>query len=241
MTMRAVVFEDDQLLAAGAAATIAVMIKSIASEVGRRVTLGLAGGSSPQATYERLRWEPVPWHDVTLWLSDERWVPYDHEDSNGAMAAATLADHVDARFLRPRFTEYMTPEDSAAFYESELRHLHADGRPDIVLLGMGTDGHTASLFPGTAALDERRRWFVHNEVPQLATVRLTATAEIIGSAHTVMVLTSGLSKREMVKTAFEGEPGQVPIQLLRNVRGDVVWMIDRAAADGLESTDYQTG
>jgi len=230
--MRVNVFPTADELAAGAAGAIANAIKE---SPGARVSVGLAGGSTPRATYEHLRWEPVPWDGVDLWLSDERWVPHDHEDSNGLMAATALVDHVGARFVRPRWSEYLTAMDSAAFYEAELRRFIPGGRSDIVLLGMGADGHTASLFPDTRALDEHRRWFVHNEVPQLDTWRLTATPPMINRARTVLVLTAGESKADVLATALEGPDGSVPIQLLRHAVGEVVWMVDEAAASSLSS------
>lgn len=234
--MTALVFPDSDALAVGAASAIARALKSAP---GPRASVGLAGGSTPRATYNQLRWHPVDWETVDLWLSDERWVAHDHEDSNGFMAATTLVDHIDARFYRPRWSQYVRPADSAAFYEAELRRLLPDGRPDIVLLGMGADGHTASLFPDTAALEESTRWFVHNEVPQLDTWRLTATAPLIQRARTVIVLTAGESKAEVLATALEGPDGAVPIQLLRQAEGEVIWMIDDAAAAQLTSTPVE--
>jgi len=234
--MRIVVHADGETLARRAAEHIAGLIKQSA---GPRVALGLAGGSTPKATYEELRWLPVNWDIVDLWLSDERWVAPDHDDSNGAMAAATLADHVEARFFRTRWSRHVRPRDAAAFYEADLRRIIPDGRSDIILLGMGSDGHTASLFPGTEALDEKERWFVANEVPHLDTWRLTATATMIQRAGAVVVLTAGDTKAEMVATAFEGEDGTIPIQLLRQAEGHVVWLVDEAAASMLSETPVE--
>jgi 6-phosphogluconolactonase len=231
--MRVVVHPDPEFLARAAAGFIAGLLKQAA---GPRVSLGLAGGSTPKATYEQLRWQPVDWQTVDLWLSDERWVPPDDSESNGGMAAAALTDHIEARVLRPRWSRFLTARDSAAFYEAELRRVIPEGRSDVILLGMGSDGHTASLFPGTAALDETTRWFVANEVPQVDAWRLTATAPMIQRAGTVVVLTAGESKASMVAEAFEGEDGSIPIQLLRRAEGDVVWLVDEAAAAELTKT-----
>lgn len=236
IAMRVVVHDDEQALALGAASFIAGLIKGSGKP---RVSVGLAGGSTPRATYEQLRRQPVDWERVDLWLSDERWVAPDDPDSNGAMAAEALVDHIDARFLRPRWSTYLTPVDSAAFYEAELRRAIPDGRSDVVLLGMGADGHTASLFPGTAALDVTDRWFVANEVPQLETWRLTASVPMLQRAAVVIVLTSGESKAEMVEVAFEGAEGSVPIQVLREAGGDVVWMVDAPAASQLAHTPLE--
>ena len=111
-------------------------------------SLGLAGGTTPLATYGLLRERAIDWSRVNAWLSDERWVPPDHERSNGRMAAESLLDHVDASFHRPRWAEDMTAADSAADYEARLRSIFEGGRSDLIILGMGDDGHTASLFPG---------------------------------------------------------------------------------------------
>jgi 6-phosphogluconolactonase len=234
--MHVLVHSDPDNLASAAADAIA---NAIANAPGPRVSVGLAGGSTPKVAYERLRGHDVDWSRVDLWLSDERWVAHDDEDSNGRMAEEALVGHVGATFLRPRWSDYLSAADSAAFYEADLRRIMPDGVCDLVLLGMGTDGHTASLFPGTEALDETFRWFTHNEVPQLDTWRLTATAPLIQRARTVMVFTAGASKADVLAEVLEGPDGVYPIQLLRHAEGDVVWMIDEAAATGLTSTPLE--
>jgi len=225
MNMEVIVSENGDALAASAAEFIAAFVGER-----ERASIGLAGGSTPKETYRLLRDLDVDWSGITFWLSDERWVPDDHADSNGHMAARALLDHVDTTFLRPRYSEYLTPADSAAFYDADLRRAMPDRKSDLILLGMGTDGHTASLFPGTAALDEFDRWFVANEVPQLDTWRLTATAPMIWRADTVVVLTAGESKASVLAEVLEGPDGVYPIQLLRRAQGRVIWMVDVAAA-----------
>ena len=113
------------------------------------------------------------------------------------------------------------------------------GKDSIVLLGMGTDGHTASLFPGTGALEETDRWFIDNEVPQLDTWRLTASIPLIQRARTVMVFTAGESKASVLSEVLEGPDGVYPIQLLRHAAGEVVWLIDEAAASQLTETPLE--
>jgi 6-phosphogluconolactonase len=192
-----------------------------------RFSLGLAGGSTPEATYRSLRRLSPGWDNVDAWLSDERWVPPDHERSNGRMAARALLDHVDAGFDRPRWSELIMPEDSAAHYEARLRSIHRAGRPDVVLLGIGEDGHTASLFPGTAALDEMNRWFVANHVPQLGEDRLTATFPMLWRSRLLMVLAVGAGKAQAVKQSFEGA---TPAGRLGAGEAVVEWYLDRQAA-----------
>jgi 6-phosphogluconolactonase len=192
-----------------------------------RFSLGLAGGSTPEATYKELRGQSVDWVRVDAWLSDERWVPPDHQRSNGRMAAEALLDHVDAVFHRPRWSELLEPEDSAAHYEATLRSIHGGRPPDLVLLGVGEDGHTASLFPGTTALSETGRWFVANYVPSLAEERLSATYGLLWRARLLMVLAVGQSKAEAVKASFEGT---TPAGRLGDGEAKVEWHLDREAA-----------
>ncbi|HET9201729.1 MAG TPA: 6-phosphogluconolactonase [Acidimicrobiia bacterium] len=192
-----------------------------------RFSLGLAGGSTPEATYKELRGLGTDWDRVVAWLSDERWVPPDHERSNGRMAASALLDHVDAVFHRPRWSDLLEPSDSAAYYDATLRSIHGAGPPDVVLLGVGEDGHTASLFPGTQALNVTGRWFVSNHVPSLDEDRLTATYELLSRARLLMVLAVGQTKAAAVKASFEGI---TPAGRLDEGEGEVEWHLDRDAA-----------
>jgi len=177
---------------------------------------------------------------VDFWLSDERWVPWDDERSNGRQAEEALTSHVEARLHRPRYSEHLSPDESAVRYEAELRGLFPDGDPDLVMLGMGHDGHTASLFPGTDALEERSRWYVANHVPQVDMWRLTATYPLLWSAKTVLVLVAGEDKAEMIAQVFAGS-ADVPIARLSESKGQVIWMLDRPAASQLspdQITEY---
>jgi 6-phosphogluconolactonase len=214
------------------AATAAGLVAAIiAGAPGPRATVGLAGGSTPRATYREMRGLAIAWDRVDLWLSDERWVPPDHEESNGLMAAETLGPAVTLH--RPRWSELLTAADAAAFYEAELRHLIPDGRADLVVLGMGTDGHTASLFPGTEALTETSRRFVANWVPQMETWRLTVTPIMITAARAVVVLVAGESKADALAEVLECPAGTHPIELLAAAEGEVTWVVDRPAASRL--------
>jgi 6-phosphogluconolactonase len=232
--MRIVVHPDPDTLARAAAEMVATELA--AAEPGRRRSLALSGGSTPAATFRYLRERPIDWGSVLLWLSDERWVPPDDPHSNGKVAAETLADHVPAMFLRPRWSGYVRPAEAAAFYEASLRRHLGGAPPDVVLLGMGVDGHTASLFPGTAALDERKRWVVANHVPQLDAWRLTATRRLLAEARTVIVLVAGLSKAPVLARVLEDPTAGLPAQILADLPGEVVWMVDRQAAAELTSS-----
>lgn len=221
--MDLVVHETPGEVAKAASSRVAGLIESATD----RFSLGLAGGSTPRATYELLRSVQPGWAKVDAWLSDERWVPHDHERSNGRMASDALFDRVDAVLHRPRWSELIRPEDSAAHYEAELRSIHAGAGPDLVLLGIGEDGHTASLFPGTAALEEEGRWFVANHVPQLDEDRLTATYPLIWGAKLVMVLGVGSGKARAVEQSFAG---LTPAGRLGEGEAVIEWHLDREAA-----------
>jgi 6-phosphogluconolactonase len=219
----------DRATLADAAASI-IVERSAAGPM----TLGLAGGSTPADTYDALGRFDVDWDAVSLWLSDERWVAHDDPESNGRMALEHLPDGAASRLLRPHFSSYLDPHDSAAHYDAALRRMHGERPPDLILLGMGVDGHTASLFPGTDALDaDPHRWFVANHVPQLDTWRLTATPSLLLSATRVLVLVSGASKASVLREVVEGPDELHPLQLLRRSEGNVTIMCDREAASEL--------
>lgn len=220
--MDKVIHDTPDDLATAVAGEIADLVASKS-----RLTLGLAGGSSPEPTYRKLRNMDVEWPKVHVWLSDERWVPWDHERCNGRMASETLLDHVGAHFHRPPWGELIEADDSAAHYEAAIRSLHPDGQPDLVLLGLGDDGHTASLFPGTRALDEQRRWFVANFVPQQDEVRLTATFPLLWRAKRVIFLVTGSGKAEAVRDSFAGE---TPAGRVGEGDAEIIWHLDAEAA-----------
>lgn len=221
--MKIVVHESPQDAATGSANRTVELIQDTED----RFTMGLAGGRTPEATYRVLRGRAIDWERVDAWLSDERWVPPDHERSNGRMAAEALLDHVEARFHRPRWSEYLQARDSAAHYEAKVRSIHQAHRPDLILLGLGEDGHTASLFPETKALEETSRWFVANHVPQIDEVRLTATFPLIWEARVLMVLVVGEQKARAVA---ESMAGNTPAGRLGEGKAEVEWHLDSAAA-----------
>jgi 6-phosphogluconolactonase len=228
--MRPVVHPDRSALARATAELIATRAAV------DRMSLGLAGGSTPADTYDALGEVSIDWDRVTLWLSDERWVPHDHPDSNGRMALEHLPPEASRGLVRPRFSPYLTPADSAVHYDAELRYMHGDRNPDIVLLGMGTDGHTASLFPDTDALAaDPQRWFVENHVASLDAWRLTVTPSLLHRADIVIVLVAGTEKAAVLADVLEGPADRYPIQLLRHAQGDVIVMCDADAASAFSA------
>jgi 6-phosphogluconolactonase len=237
--VKVIVHRDPEHLASGSAEAIAGIINDSQGPF----TLGMAGGSTPIGSYQELRDLRVEWDRVEAYVSDERWVPLDHPDCNGHQASIELLAHVGATFHRPQWAPWLTAADSAAHYEAALRNLHPSGRSDLVLLGLGDDGHTASLFPGTAALEAPpERWFVHNFVPKLDSERLTATFTFLRAAHRVMFLVAGGGKAEALRQVLEPGPGQSPLPAARVMGGDadVTWLVDEAAASELTKTDTIT-
>lgn len=197
-------------------------------------TVALAGGSTPKATYARLAAMDVDWDRVTLWLGDERWVPDDHPDSNTGMVRGSLGAGA-VRLLSPDY-RLGDPADTAAEYAQRLDAAFEEtdeaGRPGLVLLGMGDDGHTASLFPGTAALEERRSTYVANWVADKDTWRLTATLPLLWSARRIFFIVTGEAKATMVRRIVE-EREPFPAQQVAAGAEDVSWFLDDAAASRL--------
>ena len=208
-----------------------------------RFVWGLSGGSTPEALYRKLAEPPyvnaMPWRATTVFWGDERWVPVDHPDSNQRMATGALLSHGPAARANviPVSTEDTTPDDSAAAVEDALRQLFGDDpvRPDLLLLGIGPDGHTASLFPGTNALGEHERLFAANWTPQMDSWRITATLPLINASRRVVFLAQGQDKAEALRLALhpaDGEP-PLPAALVAPDDGALTWMLDRQAASGL--------
>jgi 6-phosphogluconolactonase len=197
--------------------------------------LGLAGGATPSAGYTQLAARRVDWDRVVLWLGDERWVPQSHPDSNAGMVRRTLTDSVGARLLAPDHT-LGEPEQAAADYAHRLQEVLRirDGlpSPEMVLLGLGDDGHTASLFPGTAALDERSRSYVANWVPSQESWRLTATLPLLWAALELIFVVVGVAKADVVAAIVDGgEP--LPAGVVAAGAASVTWFLDEAAASEL--------
>jgi 6-phosphogluconolactonase len=227
--VKVIVHGDPDDLAESAADLITAAIEG----ADERLSLGLAGGSTPIRTYRRLRELELNWSKVDAWMSDERWVPLDDPDCNGHQVARELLDHVGGRFHRPPWAPWLDVGEAAADFEETLRSLHPDGRADLILLGMGDDGHTASLFPGTAALNApTSRWFVENYVPKVEGFRMTTTFSFLRAAHRLLFLVAGDAKAEALSAVLEPHPGQEPLPAAGVLGGqaEVTWMVDEAAA-----------
>jgi 6-phosphogluconolactonase len=243
MSQRVQVFDDAESLARGTAARIAEAARE-SIEARGLFTIALSGGSTPRRVFELLAGEEfresIDWPDVHIFFGDERMVPPDHAESNYRMANEVLLSKVA---LPPanvhRIDGVGDAAANASVYESEMRGLFGDvewPRLDQVLLGMGDDGHTASLFPGTAVLDERRLWVAPNWVEKLGAWRVTLTAPVINAARRVTFLVTGAGKAERLREVLKGErdPARLPSQLINPSDGILEWFVDREAAARLE-------
>jgi 6-phosphogluconolactonase len=207
-------------------------------------TVALSGGNTPQRLYQLLAEDPfrsqVRWERVQVFWGDERSVPPDHRDSNYRMAREALLTRVPIPPDHVHRMEAERPDRDAAAraYQEAIARVFGvrpDGDPpafDLVLLGMGPDAHTASLFPHTAALNEDTRWVVVNHVPKFATDRLTLTAPVINRAREVLFLVAGPDKAGPLREVLEGppDPQRLPSQLVRPAEGTLFWFVDRQAA-----------
>ncbi len=218
------------------------------SQAGKPFTVALSGGSTPRAFHSRLAAPPyrdaVDWSRVHFYWGDDRFVAPDDPESNFRMARETLLDKVPVREAQIHriHTEMDDPAQAAELYADELRQEFglAPGqlpRLDLVFLGMGPDGHTASLFPHTAALHVTDRLVVANYVPKLAAQRITMTAPVLNAAAVVAFVVAGPDKAEALASVLEGprDPDQLPAQLIAPTSGALHWLVDRKAAVRLRS------
>lgn len=203
--------------------------------------IALAGGSTAMAAYRAARTvEDADWSGATVWFSDERAVPLDHRWSNARQARDVLLDHVGARSIETVRTQLGTAA-AAAEYEARIRSAVPVGetrlpRFDLVLLGMGADGHTASLPPHGAALGERERLVVHVDTPSLPppVPRVTFTLPLIDAAAHVVFLLSGRPVADAVNRAFREPPSAaIPASLVAPTHGRLQVLLDPAAAGGV--------
>ena len=202
-------------------------------------TVALSGGGTPKPVYREIgaagNAKQLPWSDIHLFWGDERHVPPDHEKSNFRMVKEQLLDQISI----PEGNVHRVPAEMearmAAFsYEEVLRGIFDAEQPqfDLVFLGMGEDGHTASLFPHSAGLNEEDRWFIANFSPKKEEWRLTLTKNAINAARNIMVLVRGRSKAKMIADVLTGpmEPEEKPVQLISPTDGNMIWILDREAA-----------
>jgi 6-phosphogluconolactonase len=239
-------FANGMEIARRAAADV-VRIAGEAASARGVFTIALSGGSTPKVLYALLAEHPslrnsLPWGKMKLFFGDERHVGPCHTDSNFQMATDAMLSKVP---LRPDQIhrikgEYPDTAQAAAEYEGEIRRefgLQAGEFPrfDLILLGMGNEGHTLSLFPGTKALNETKRIVTNNWVGKLYTERVTLTAPAANNAENVIFMITGVDKACVLKAVLEGphEPDQLPAQMIQPASGKLSWLVDAAAGSML--------
>ena len=229
----------------GAAAELEASAANEAVAERGRFSIALSGGSTPKSLYTLLATNArtsLPWDRMFFFFGDERHVPPTDPESNYRMADEVMLSKVPVAQTNVFRVEAENPDAKAAAeaYEKSLRKffaLEAGQVPsfDLILLGMGPDGHTASLFPGTAALQEKSKLVVENWVEKLKTSRISLTLPVLNAARCVAFLVSGTDKAPVLKSVLESNtPGeQYPAKLVRPAQGKLIWLIDRAAASQL--------
>ncbi|HXR17568.1 MAG TPA: 6-phosphogluconolactonase [Terriglobales bacterium] len=225
-----------------AAATEFATLASKAVQSNGKFSVALSGGSTPKSLYALLAsgsLPNIPWQKVFFFFGDERDVPPDHPDSNYRMAAESglFSKVSNQQVLRVR-TEEKDANTAALDYEQTLQKFFGlrpgeFPRFDLVLLGLGPDGHTASLFPGTAALNEKSRLVVANWIDKFHTYRITLTLPVLNRAACVMFLASGADKANILREVLENDKADLPSQKVHPADGRLLWLIDRAAASQL--------
>ncbi len=209
-----------------------------------RFTVALSGGSTPKNLYALLaeKYGNFAWNRTFLFFGDERHVPPDHSDSNYRMVKESLLTKIQIPAENIFRVEAENPDASAAAldYEKQMRQFFSPQagefpRFDLILLGMGPDGHTASLFPGSDGLSEKSRWVIATWVEKFKTHRITFTFPVLNNASEVMLLASGADKADMVRQVLEGKNDPpYPSQQVLPKDGKLLWLLDEAAAANLQ-------
>jgi 6-phosphogluconolactonase len=238
------VFADAERLAHAAAVELLRAAQRGVQHQGQ-FTLALAGGSTPKKLYGLLAQDPAyrefPWEQTHLFFGDERHVPPHDNESNylmvkNSLLATGLVPEKNVHRIR---AELPDAQQAAADYEVEMHSFFHEGvrfegvpRFDLILLGMGPDGHTASLFPGSAGLEETQRWVIANPVEKFKTDRITFTFPVLNAARAVYLLVAGADKADMIYEVLVQHRRELtyPVQRVSPTNGTKVWMLDRAAA-----------
>ncbi|MTH15601.1 6-phosphogluconolactonase [Flavobacterium sp. LC2016-01] len=204
-----------------------------------KFTAVLTGGSSPAGIYKLLASDDyknkIDWSKVFIFWGDERWVPLNDDLSNAKMSYSTLLSHIPIpqENIFEMYKDGVTPEDYAAEYEKSIKTvLGEEGKFDLILLGMGDDGHTASLFPGEAVLEEQNKWVDAYYLAPQKMHRITLTAPLINKAEKIVVVAFGEKKINALKEVTTGayNPTLYPMQLIKPVSGELLFLVDKVAA-----------
>ena len=240
-------FSDPEHLAQAVAARFGQLAEDAIAARGL-FTVALSGGSTPKRLYQILatpQWcNQVSWNKVHLFWGDERHVPPDHPDSNYRMVRENLIDRVPIPTTNIHRIKAENPDadQAASDYEQELRlffNLTDNELPqfDVVFLGMGSNGHTASLFPGTTAIFEQKHLVVASWIEEFKSDRITLTPPVINNAVEVIFFVTGAEKAATLKAVLEGryQADRYPSQIIHPTTGALTWMVDRAAASLLST------
>ncbi len=225
------------------AAQILVETAQSAAKARGKFSIALSGGSTPSRLFELLAEPPyrdlMPWSKTHVFWGDERCVPADDARNNAHMARQILLDRVPipGEQIHP-IASSLPPLKAAEGYQITLKD-YFPGKSaafDFVLLGLGENGHTASLFPGTAVLEEKRNWVAEVYVASLQMWRVTLTAPILNQARKIVFLVSGASKARVLDQVINGprQPEQLPAQLIQPAQGELLWLVDQAAASQIQ-------
>jgi 6-phosphogluconolactonase len=241
-----IVLKDDAALSRKAAE---ILVGCISEALSRKAkfSVALSGGSTPKALFSLLVEDAsftdrIPWDKIHFFWGDERHVPPQDKQSNFRMANEMMLTKAQVRGenIHRMCTEQSDSAKVAQDYETELKNffqLTTDQLPalDLNLLGLGPDGHTASLFPGTKALYQNDRLVVANWVDKFQTHRITMTVPVLNNADTIVLLVSGKEKAEVLQKVLEGDhqPDVLPAQLIQPTHGRLIWLVDQAAASRL--------
>ncbi|PKB18304.1 6-phosphogluconolactonase [Flavobacterium sp. 5] len=221
------------------AADIFVQSANKAIQENGKFTVVLTGGSSPAGIYKLLASSnyktKIDWKNVYVFWGDERWVPLDDDRSNTKMSFDTILNHVPIpkNNIFPMYADSTSPEDFAITYEQTVKSiLGEDGKFDLILLGMGDDGHTASLFPGEAVLKEQTKWVVSYRLESQNMHRITLTSPVINKAEKIVVVAFGEKKAHALKEVLHGDynPNTYPMQLIKPISGELLFLVDKGAA-----------
>ena len=215
-----------------------VTLAGQALQVGSRFSVALAGGSTPRQLYTRLTAARLDWKKIHFFWGDERCLPPDHKDSNYRMAREALLNYISIPLENiHRIPGELPVKDAAREYAQDLRRYFGSLTPrfDLVLLGLGSDGHTASLFPGKPTVNETTRWVaavVHDLPPPPLVDRVTLTLPVLNAATHVLFLVSGMEKAGILARVLQGpyQPDLLPAQGVRPVKGNLLWLVDQDAA-----------
>lgn len=230
--------DAEQLAAKGAEIVWKTAKEAVARQ--EHFAVALSGGSTPRAMHRLLAQEPylvdIPWHKTHVFMVDERMVAFEHPDSNFGMAQKDFLDKIPIpqKHIHP-MPAMDRPEAAVVLYQTELEAFFSASaltEPvfDLIILGIGPDGHIASLFPGQPIIEDTNRWVLSVKGGQPDVWRLTLNYHVLNHAKHILFLASGSGKAAIVQTLFEGSQVSLPAMKIRPINGKVTWLLDRAAA-----------